>query len=53
MGELGELGAFQHYDYKWKVRHEVAQEMRVGPSKPSCRRRLQTTLSCIGKEPMW
>jgi hypothetical protein len=25
--------------------------MRVGPSKPACRSRLQTTLSCAGKEP--
>jgi hypothetical protein len=31
------------------VRHEAAQEMRVGPSEPACRSRLQTTLSCIGK----
>ncbi len=31
----------------------AAQEMRVGPSEPACRSRLQTTLSCIGKEPLW
>ena len=31
----------------------AAQEMRVGPSKPPCRWRLQTTLSCAGKEPGW
>ena len=29
----------------------AAQKMRVGPSKPPYRRRLQTTLSCQGKEP--
>jgi hypothetical protein len=42
------------------VRHErtfiykvcvTAQEMRGGPSKPAYRSRLQTTSSCIGKEP--
>jgi len=27
--------------------------MRVGPSKSACRSRLQTTLSCCGKEPWW
>jgi len=26
----------------------AAHEMRVGPSKPACRSRLQTTLSCMG-----
>jgi hypothetical protein len=26
-------------------------EMRVGPSQSDCRIRLQTTLSCCGKEP--
>ena len=31
------------------MRHEVAQEMRVGPSEPVYRDRLQTTLSCIGQ----
>lgn len=31
----------------------AAQKMRVGPSEPLCRRRLQTTLSCDGKEPWW
>jgi len=30
------------------VRHEVAQEMRVGPSKSVYRSRLQITSSCIG-----
>ena len=29
----------------------TAQKMRVGPSEPVCRSRLQTTSSCIGKEP--
>jgi hypothetical protein len=36
-----------------KVRHEAAQEMRGGPSPPAYRCRLQTTLSCAGKEPVW
>jgi hypothetical protein len=35
------------------VRHEAAQKMRVGPSESACRSRLQTTLSCCGKEPWW
>jgi RNA-directed DNA polymerase len=34
-------------------RCDAAQEMRVGPSKPAVRRRLQTTASCIGQEPLW
>jgi len=29
----------------------TAQEMRAGPSEPACRSRLQSTLSCVGKEP--
>ncbi len=33
------------------VRHEAVQKMRVGPSEPAYRSRLQTTSSCIGKEP--
>jgi hypothetical protein len=35
------------------VRHEAARKMRVGPSGSACRSRLQTTLSCCGKEPWW
>jgi len=31
----------------------AAQELRVGPSKPPFRWRLQTTLSFAGKEPGW
>ena len=31
----------------------AAQEMRVGPSKPACRSRFQTTVSCAGQEPGW
>ena len=31
----------------------TAQAMRGGPSKPACRSRLQTTLSCAGKESAW
>ena len=41
------------HDFNPLVRHEAAQEMRVGPSKPVCRSWLQTTLSCNGKEPLW
>jgi len=41
------------------VRHErtlykvcvTAQKMRVGPSEPACRSRLQTTSSCCGQKP--
>ena len=29
------------------------RKMRVGPSESACRSRLQTTLSCCGKEPWW
>jgi len=32
---------------------DAAQKMRVGPSEPAYRGRFQTTLSCIGKEPLW
>ena len=32
---------------------DAAQEMRAGPSKPACRSRLQTTLSCMGQESVW
>jgi RNA-directed DNA polymerase len=31
----------------------AAREMRVGPSKPPYRWRLQTAVSCVGKEPGW
>jgi hypothetical protein len=31
----------------------TAQKMREGPSESACRSRLQTTLSCIGKEALW
>ena len=31
----------------------AARKMRVGPSESACRSRLQTTLSCCGKEPWW
>ena len=45
-----------------KVRHEsnerirslhAVSEMAEGPPKPPYRRRLQTTLSCTGQEPVW
>jgi hypothetical protein len=28
-------------------------EMKVGPSEPSCRGRLQTAISCFGQKPRW
>jgi len=36
----------------WSTQGTV-REMRAGPSKPVCRNRLQTTLSCSGQEPGW
>jgi hypothetical protein len=30
--------------------HETVWEMRVGPSEPACRDRLQTTVSGVSKE---
>jgi RNA-directed DNA polymerase len=32
---------------------DATREMRAGPSKPACRSRLQTTLSCMGQESVW
>ncbi len=32
---------------------DATWKMREGPSEPAYRRRLQTTLSCRGKEPLW
>ena len=32
---------------------DAVQEMRVGPSEPAVRSRLQTTASCDGQEPWW
>ena len=34
-------------------RCDAVQEMRVGPSEPAIRSRLQTTASCDGQEPWW
>jgi len=34
-------------------RCDAVQEMRVGPSEPAVRSRLQTTASCDGQEPWW
>jgi hypothetical protein len=31
----------------------AASEMEVGPPEPPCRGRLQTTVSCVGQEPVW
>jgi retron-type reverse transcriptase len=36
-----------------KRRRGTAREMRVGPSEPAVRGRLQTTASCGGKELLW
>ena len=61
--EPGKIDALKMLDLQTKsainsnilqvVRHEAAQEMRVGPSESACRSRLQNTSSCIGKEPLW
>ena len=34
------------------LRSGVARKMGAGPSEPACRSRLQTTSSCMGKEPL-
>ena len=34
------------------LRGGAARKMRGGPSEPVCRSRLQTTSSCMGKEPL-
>src|SRR5215469_4337495 len=34
-------------------RCDAVPEMRVGPSEPAVRSRLQTTASCDGQEPWW
>jgi len=31
----------------------VLKEMKEDPSEPSCRRRLQTAISCFGQKPRW
>jgi hypothetical protein len=37
-----------------KTRKRCAvSEMKVGPSEPSCRGRLQTAISCFGQKPRW
>ena len=37
-----------------KARERCAvREMKVGPSEPPCRRRLQTAMSCFGQKPRW
>jgi len=49
---LDGLGFFEgnsnNYEICYFVCHEAAKEMRVGPSKPACRSRLQTAKSCVG-----
>jgi len=37
---------------KTRKRHAV-RKMKVGPSKPPCRGRLQTAISCFGQKPRW
>src|SRR5258708_37534358 len=32
---------------------DAVLEMKVGPSKPVCRSRLQTAMSCFGQKPRW
>jgi transposase-like protein len=41
-----------HCVKKTRKRHAV-REMEVDPSKPPCRRRLQTAMSCFGQKPRW
>jgi len=43
----------EHTQYIVVEKCATAQEMRVGPSEPACRSRLQTTSSCCGQEPWW
>jgi len=32
---------------------KAESKMKVGPSEPTCRSRLQTTVSCYGQKPWW
>src|ERR1019366_471280 len=41
-----------HCVMKARKRHAV-REMKVGPSEPPCRGRLQTAGSCYGQKPRW
>jgi hypothetical protein len=34
-------------------RSDASPKMRVGPSKPVCKSRLQTASSCVGQELSW
>src|ERR1017187_8586647 len=34
-------------------KHHAVREMRAGPSEPSCRRGLQTAVSCFGQKLRW
>ena len=44
-------GVLRTHDQQWEC--GAAWKMRVGPSKPVVRGRLQTTASCDGKKPWW
>jgi hypothetical protein len=46
------LGEALTGDCVMKARERCAvREMKVGPSEPLCRRRLQTAMSCFGQKP--
>ena len=34
-------------------KRRAVREMKVDPSEPSCRGRLQTAMSCFGQKPRW
>jgi len=52
-GEVGGWMRVCHERIARVLECDATQKMREGPSEPAYRRRLQTTLSCNGKEPLW
>jgi hypothetical protein len=50
--ELGQSAEAHVVTMKTQKRRAVS-EMKVGPSKPPCRGRLQTAISCFGQKPRW
>ena len=50
---VGDLMRVCHERIARVLECDATQKMREGPSEPAYRRRLQTTLSCSGKEPLW